>query len=36
MVRALASGVGISEMSQFDLSGPSVPTIDMLRTLATA
>ena len=36
MVRALASGVGISEMSQFDLSGPSVPTIEMLRTLATA
>lgn len=36
MARALASGVGITSMDQFDLSGPSVTNIDMLRTLATA
>lgn len=36
MARALASGVGISSMDQFDLSGPSVGNIDMLREIATA
>lgn len=36
MVRALASGVGIASMDQYDLSGPSVSSIEMLRTLATA
>ena len=36
MSRALASGVGISSMDQFDLSGPSVSNIDMLREIATA
>ncbi len=36
MSRALASGVGLSSMDQYDLSGPSVANIDMLRELATA
>lgn len=36
MVRALASGVGLSSMDQYDLSGPSVASIEMIRTLATA
>lgn len=36
MSRALASGVGITTMDQFDLSGPSVTDIERLRMLATA
>ncbi len=36
MFRALESAVGITSMDQFDLSGPSVAQIDMLRMLATA
>lgn len=36
MFRALESGVGITSMDQFDLSGPSVSQIEMLRMLATA
>ncbi|MDO9022009.1 MAG: DUF362 domain-containing protein [Deltaproteobacteria bacterium] len=36
MMRALASGVGISSVEQLDLSGPSVTAIEMLRTIATA
>jgi uncharacterized protein (DUF362 family) len=36
MMRALASGVGISSVGQLDLSGPSVTSIEMLRTVATA
>jgi uncharacterized protein (DUF362 family) len=36
MVRALMSGVGITGMEQYDLSGPTVPNIEMIRTLATA
>lgn len=36
MMRALASGVGISSVEQLDLSGPSVTAIEMLRTVATA
>jgi uncharacterized protein (DUF362 family) len=36
MMRALASGVGISSVGQLDLSGPSVTSIEMLRTIATA
>ena len=36
MVRALASGVGLASMDQYDISGPSVANLEMLRTLATA
>lgn len=36
MMRSLASGVGISSVDQLDLSGPSVTSIEMLRTIATA
>jgi len=36
MMRSLASGVGISSVGQLDLSGPSVTSIEMLRTIATA
>jgi uncharacterized protein (DUF362 family) len=36
MTRALASGVGLASMDQYDLSGPSVAAIEMIRALATA
>lgn len=36
MMRALAAGVGITSMDQYDLSGPSVETLEMIRANATA